>query len=503
MTLFGIPTFESLKDSVKAYWRTIRSNADTGPGSDVDLFSHALAHIGDGLHKHILNVKRLLFPSTSFGTELNEWLFALGQPDGQNGYGLIQAAGSYGTDALQVTCTAGTPTINTTHYLQDTAGRRYRINETYAFSGPGTANVDIIAITKSAATNLEAGEVLTFENPPAGIQATATLVSDLDYGRDLMTTTEGRTAVVTWLRAPNMSGNWPEWRRTTDKASPGILDIFVWNGRNNYPFGYATTDIALLQVGESGVNRIVTSAQESAVLAYLQANTPYLSLKQMRIFGQGGLAAPHTGTVSPVHKTIEVDFKLGEGAPPSKECSWNAQSEKRYVNAQTPGSKLIEVNAVYTTGPQSGETIFIDGYEATVDLEPGNASAPVSGSMAKFTVTTWPWSVDISSGRPSGNGFYVMSGGGLIADAWQAVRDHVDAIGPAKGPAASPQAGWEDNLRPDLIKAEVARASEGYIVAFPLCQVDGGSVDVAPTYDTISTIELLIDDGIAIWEDKS
>lgn len=489
---FSIPTYETLRAAVIAYWRTIRSEVDVGPKSDVDADSRGMAHIGDGLHKHAVQLKKDLFPGTARDESQDNWLYMLGQPDGTGSYGRIQPASSSGTSALAVTST-GVATVTTTDYLQDTAGLRYAPTGTTNWVGASTQNISVEAIDTGYATNLETGDTLDFISPPANINQEATLVADLDGGRDLQTNTEGSAACLDYLRAPNISGNWPEWRRAIEDSSPGIFEGYGWPGRNNYPHGYGCHDYAACQVGETGTDRVITAAQTTIIDDYLADAFPELLIKQSRHL-----------TVSTVEKLVEMEYSLVDGAPASYQCSWDAQAEQRYcVAGCDEPTKLIQVHAVYTTGPQSGETVLINGQEAVVDLEPGNAAAPVSSSMAKFTVTEWPWTGEtLESDRPSGGGYYVLSGGGLILTVWTALRAYINSLGPARGPAAAPQAGWDDTIRIDGLKREAAIAATGYIENFDLVEIDGGVVDVGPSYDTTSAVQLMIDDDIAVYETK-
>lgn len=487
---FTIPTYDQLLASAKAIWRGLRTNADTGPGSDVDIFTRTLSHIGDGLHKHVLQAVKYLFPPTATDEYLTRWLNAVGLSDGEDGYGRLQAAGSYGTDCLRVTCTLGTPTI-TNEQLEDNAGRIYKVNEAYVFAGPGTADVDCAAITEGADTNLESGATLTFISPPAGITAAATLVGDLDHGRDLETDTEGQARLIDWWRYPSLSGNWVQWKRWVEAADEGNLDAWIYAARNNQPYGWGTTDIAATQRDESGTARVITSAQETLIDDYLEENAPAQMHRQTRVL-----------TVSTVHKTVTLTYTLASGTPAANECDWDAENEKRNVIAETPGSNLIQVNAVYVTGPQSGERVLIAGLEAIVDKEPGNAGAPVSGAMDKFTVTTWPWSVDLATGRPSGSGFQVLSGGGLCLTVYDALQAYINSLGPAKCTYASPQEGWDDTIRIKFLQSKAVVAGGGWILDITDCKIDGVAADFGPSLDATSTVEQMIDDGIAVYEDK-
>jgi hypothetical protein len=413
----------------------------------------------------------------------------------------LLAAGSSGADALQVTCTSGTPTVNSTHTLQDTAGNTYAPTESYAFPGTGTYDFDIEATiwtpsTEGEQTDLDTGTVLTFDSPPAGIQSTATLVAPLTGGRNDQTEAEGREAVVDYYRYPAFGGNWPEWQREIEKAIPGEIDAYVWFGRNNYPYGYGCVDVTVLRRNQTGSNRETTTAQDATIISYASDNLPVQMTREYR-----GLS------LTTVDKTISVTYELAADSPTTFYCDWDAEQNKKTITDDDYTNKLIVVGVAYDAGViEAGDKVFIAGKEATVVLEPGNAAAPVSGSLAKFTVDTWQWEETddwLTDNGPGGTGYQVLAGGGLINTVFEEVRDHVDSLGPAKGAGtAAPIPGWQDRL---LIAQLVAAASnsitgEGASPVDFTTTIDGAASDFTPTYDSTGSVELVIYDEIQIYQ---
>jgi hypothetical protein len=45
-------------------------------------------------------------------------------------------------------------------------------------------------------------------------------------------------------------------------------------------------------------------------------------------------------------------------------------------------------------------------------------------------------------------------------------------------------------------------AGSGWILDITDCKIDGVAADYGPSTDATSTVELMIDDGIAVYEDK-
>jgi len=503
------PAIETFTAGVKAFWASLRPTADSTPYSDAWVYQHTLAHIQKGLWEMLGRVLTRLFPTTTTGPSLDRWLRFIGRPDGQGGYGLIKAHVSSGSDVLAVTFT-GVGTINPTHELTDDAGRRYRINETYTSGGAEVYNADLISIDTGLGVNLETGETLLFTNPPANVNTQATLVGDLDFGRALEEDDAGGAALVQKMQEPPLSGNWAEWRDWIEAASPGNFDGWCWPKRNNGPYGHGSTDYMATDRSELASARLTSDAQNAVLDAYIQntAGAPLLALKGARRL-----------TPTEVKKVVSYTFKLSESAPDANRCDWDANAEKRTITAIDKPTKLITVHAVYTTGPQVGDKVLIAGQEATVVLEPGNASAPVSGSMQKFTVSTWPayWDTIDLTDRHDGTGFAVCSGGGLAPTVHDAISAYVNGIngdppdgrgnlpklGPAKGAYAAPITAWDDTFRLDMVKSAAAIAAEGWIVSHTQCLIGGAAADAGPTYDTTANVQIMICPEVAVYEDKT
>lgn len=505
------PIFQDWVDDFKALWAALRPTADSTRFSDAWLYQRALGHAAKVLQEMIARGLVRFFPTTSKGNSLERWLFFIGRKDGLGSYGLIKAHVSSGSDVLAVVFT-GIDTINPTHELTDDAGRRYRIDETYVSGGAETYNADVISIDTGLATNLETGEVLTFTNPPAKVDTEATLVGDLDFGTDLEQDPSGRAALVQKMQTPSLSGNWAQWKEWIEEAIPGTLDGFVYPKRQNSPYGHGTTDFVACQRGETGSNRPWTSAQKTIVDTYLagDAEAPALAIKNGR-----GL------DFNEENRAIGYVFALSDSAPASNQCDWDAYDERRTVAAITKVDKLFEVSSDYGTGPQIGDKVFIAGEEVTVVLEPGNAGAPVSGSMKKFTVDSWPssWDTIDLTDRDDGSatGFAVCSGGGIIVTVYTAImaylngidgdspdgRGNLPKLGPAVGPYGAPITGWDDTFRLDMIKSAAAIAAGGWILSHTECDIGGVSADAGPTYDSTDTVDIMIAVEVAVLEDKT
>jgi hypothetical protein len=500
------PILSDIRAELYAQWQSYRPDADDGKYSDLWIYAQTMGRIVHSIYGGIEAFRRALMPWSSTGTYLNKWLHLFGQSNGAGGYGLILPHTSSATDALTVTCTSGTPTI-TDETLVDDAGNRYKIDETYSFAATGTYDADVVSIDTGTAVNLESGDTLTFESPPAGISETATLVKDLDGGLDQETDAEGQSRLLRALQSPSLSGNADHWVQAIEATAQGAYDAYVWSKRANQPYGYGTTDWVALQRGESGLDRITTSTQQTALDAQVEDTMPVRQMEQSRRL-----------TVTADYHIVKAAYKLAPDASSEKQVDWDGYSNQKTVSSTTIADSLIVASSAYSAGLiSSGDKVIIANQEATVDLEPGNASAPVSGSYDRFTVSSWVWDTDLSlsSDGPtaSGGSFAICAGGGIAADMLDAIVDYLDTIGPERSSYAdaSSVSPWDDTMRIPWIKNAVIDAADGDVLEVSTCEIDGATSDVSPTETSGTSCNLVVacpyagvESGeVQIYEDQS
>ncbi len=485
------PTLATIVDEIKSIWKSFRPNAATGPFSDLWIYSNTAGHVFKMAHEHLSSMLRWLMPNTTSGTYLNDWLNFMGAPDGLGSYGLIKAHVSEATAGLDVVFTAA-GAIATTDELTDVAGNRFHINENYNWPGPGgtTYSADVESIDTGLEVNAEVGDILTFVSPPANVNADATVSVQLSFGRALETDTEGLSTLLGIAQNPSLSGNWAQWQRWVEAAIPGGVDAWIFAGRNNSPFGFGTTDIAVTSRGESGEDRVISAAEEITIDTYLDTNAPAQMYKQVRILTVDAASNEHY---------VSMDYQLAEGTPAANVADWNAQANKRTVTMEAVGTKTIQVNLAYIAGViTSGDRVLLAGEEVVVDDAPGDGGL----GLDEMSFLTWPWpTVGFTlTDRGDATGFSVCSGGGLIMTVFNAIQAYVDALGPARDAYAMPLAGWDDSLRIKFLQSAAVVAGAGWILDITATTIDGAGVDIHPSYVSTSTIDLLITPEIAVFQ---
>jgi hypothetical protein len=378
----------------------------------------------------------------------------------------------------------------------DTAGNIYQISEHHTPVAATTTNVDIAAVSKGSATNLEAGAVITLSSPPGGITAAMTLVADLDDGADAETDAEGRARLAAWMRDPPCSGNVADWVKAIESASPGALHAYVWLERNNYPTGYGLVDYAALQLDEYGSAQSIApaSALGLKIIAAVEAQLPVLLMKQSRML-----------TVNPITTTaVEISLTMSDWAAESDLCDWDAETPTYAVDAATKATLLVNVDAATTaTYIAVGDRVIIDGAQAVV------THVGVAGGVAadEFKVDAWfdvydaeknpyPWPT-----AAHGVGRYCYSGGGRILSIVGALRDYVAGIGPSKDAStgADAIAGWDDTIRVNAIMSCAIVAGDGRVVDVT---VTAPGADWAPAPLSSTTSNRVVPGEIAVWEIK-
>jgi hypothetical protein len=494
MASLSLPSLDTIKAAIIAIHKAARPSADDAWGSDLWLEARKMGRAVLRLHQTAERVLNALFPSTTFGDYLDSWLRLVGAPDGLGGYGQIKLRGSTGTDAAALVSVGAGPWADV--YGQqgtDTAGNIYQISEHHTPVAATTTNVDIAAVSKGSATNLETGAVITLSSPPAGITAAMVLVADLDDGADAETDAEGRARLAAWMRDPPCSGNVADWVKAIESASPGALRPYVWLERNNYPTGYGLVDYAALQLDEYGSAQSIApaSALGLKIIAAVEAQLPVLLMKQSRML-----------TVNPVTTTtVEISLTISDWAAESDLCDWDAETPQLDVVAVSEATLTVQLSAgTAATYIAAGDRVIIDGAQAVVTASGVTAVDEIQVDAWFDTYDAeknpYPWP---TTGHGAGRACY--SGGGRILSVVGALREYVAAIGPSKDAStgADAIAEWDDTIRVNAIMSCAIVAADGRVVDVA---VTSPGADWAPAPLDSTTTNRVVPGEIVVWEIK-
>ena len=261
---YKVPSLDDMTSLLVAFWRALFPLSNVG-----SRFSYhwkrlrAIALAVTDLHAHIDQVKRSVMPNTALGDDLLEW--------GQNVFGVEKkgATPARKSAALRVYGTAASPVAADLELTHAATGLRFQTNSAGSVGAGGSVDLDVIAIDTGSQTRLNAGEYLQFVATPAGCQAKALLVLNLDEdGFDEELDSAYQNRVLAKIADPPMGGtqaDFEAWALEVD----GVALAKAYPGRA----GLGTVDVAAMHAG-SGSVRELSSTERATVLAYLQTKAP-------------------------------------------------------------------------------------------------------------------------------------------------------------------------------------------------------------------------------------
>lgn len=297
---------------------------------------------------------------------------------------LLPASG--GTGFVQIAASAGGVGIDEGRELYDEAtSLRFECAVTQTYFDKGS--VPIRGIDVGPTTNLGAGTVLRWRNPPAGLGAKATVLPDADGegltgGRNEETPDELRDRIRAERASPAAGGNDANVRRLVKEAGKKlgipIQECFV------YPCirGPGTTGFAFtLRPAKPGGSRTPNAVQIAAVLAYVVGALP----------GDDGILAC-TILEEAVTCSLEVEWDP-EADGWADLDPWPSAAGDWYVSLATSATSFkVKAAGAGTRSPQVGQSLafYNTSTGKFVRKRIGAVSGPVGG---EYTIT-----VDASNG---------------------------------------------------------------------------------------------------------
>lgn len=184
--------------------------------------------------------------------------------------GLARLPGSGAAGDVVVTC-SGVATYGAGQELLSKKGKRYRVVlSTTAGNGDP---VGIIGLDVGKATNLAAGEVLTWVSPPGSSAATCVVgIAGLTNGQEQDTDARLRERLLKNLQNPPGAGNWSQLRQWAEEASAGVEAAYVYPAVH----GPGTVHVAVTVAGapDNNYSRAAPSALVDEVRNRVLADYP-------------------------------------------------------------------------------------------------------------------------------------------------------------------------------------------------------------------------------------
>lgn len=421
MSGLTIPTraedLEAGMAAIKAERPDLAASPDTLEGALVQ----AAADLSQALYYAAQSAANDAFPDSAMddATVLRHAEWKLG-PDAQKG-----ATTSSKASALAVTGTLAGAAVTSDLTLVHTDGTRYQLTEAVTI-GAATVNVGLISISTGTQCNKLTGDTLTFESPPANIDATATLVADLSGGLDQETIDALLGRVQDAIANPPAGGRFSDYKAWAE-TYPAVAQGYVYgpssddaDGRR----GVGVVDVAVLVTG-SGTARQPTTDQVQDVQDIIDDERPETTLGTL--------------VLRPDTDSQDVDVQL----TPAPGFDWDYTENAETVDGYNAASLEIEISAPNATLAAAIDSvgyarIMEAGRILTVDLYTVGSGPVGGGDEIRLTATP-----TIAPTAPNP----IYAAGPLTAPAQQAIEDLFDLLGPARGTAADPNQAWDDTLR--------------------------------------------------------
>lgn len=362
-------------------------------------------------------------------------------------------------DALAVRGTPGSA-IPAGSTLVHEDGTRYQVTVAATLDADGAAFCTVQSIDTGTRCNRVQLDVLTFEEPPSGIQPQAQLVLALTGATDEETDAELLVRLLDAIRNPHAGGRFSDYRqwamlhakvRAAYSYGPSSASV---TGRR----GLGCVDVAILGQG-SGSARIPSTTVRDEVTELIDARRPS--------------AMAGYGTLLPA--AVEQDFSIFVEPEPDYEFDWLENGASYVASVWAPTTRTITWSPSRPASVIAGSRLQIDGVQVTVVSVNGNDTV-VNGTLSGL------------------QGKSIYPGGPLVGTVQSAIRAHMDTLGPAKGVAYDrDRAGWEDSVKPAKIYREIlgvpgvadAQVSVPSSVVSPADHAPSGTVDLL-VYGTIT-----------------
>lgn len=410
--MYTVPTLDELHQLLVDLAAALLPGIDVSRASFPGLFAKVMAAAATDNHAAIVAARADLMLTTAEGAALDAWGELLGKA--RRG-----ATGARKADGLRLVNTTGSGVAYTSGAeLTHSSGLRFQLAESGTVLASAAKDVDVAAIDTGARTRLEAGEVLQFTAPIAGIEELAVLVLDLDQdGNDAELDGPYRDRLLARLRTPPRGGAANDYVTWAIESSPLIATAYCYPNRA----GLGTVDVVALY-GGSGSERLLDAGARTALLAYLNQRRPTgATVRVLEVLEQ-----PVSSEVLARETGEEAYAWDWDDATAPVVLSWNSVTRTLTFTVDRPasmqaGHRLV-VAAAALTGKAEILTIESLSGTAAVVLEAAPTVAPVAADV-------------------------VYAAGPLSVAVRAAIVALIDQLGPAN-PAADPYGDWDGSLRP-------------------------------------------------------
>lgn len=258
-----IDSLATARKTTQGFFRNRFPGWDLGPRGFWGKLSDVLSLVVMGLLRAARVIEQDAIPSNKTSADgLNKWAFAIGLDNGDGGYGRRKADAATGGAGL---CTGlgGTVFADGLVLTASDGVTKVALSGAVTIAGapPVTGSGAGVFIAQTAGTvgNLDAGEVLTWDSPPAGADSSVTLTTGLSGGVDEDTDAATLTKIYERWQVPPKGGadaDYSAWAEAID----GVAESYVYPRRQ----GTGTVDVVIAAAG-TGTARKPSTAVQTAV----------------------------------------------------------------------------------------------------------------------------------------------------------------------------------------------------------------------------------------------
>lgn len=229
------------------------AKAATAKGTPIQLRTRMIAEMMGQVFANERALEDAQMPDTATGDDLLR-LCAI--------YGVVRSKGSGAAGDVTVTCTGSVTFAAGAELRGDKNGKVYRVVATTTVSNGGA--VGVVGKDIGKATDLAAGQLLTWTSPPGGSAPTCIVgIVGLINGQEADNDARLRARLLKRLQAPPGAGNWAQVRQWAEDASASVQDAYVYCAVH----GPGTTHVVVTIEGTAanGYNRIAPDALVTVV----------------------------------------------------------------------------------------------------------------------------------------------------------------------------------------------------------------------------------------------
>lgn len=322
----------------------------------VDILAAVWAGAAHLLHGHLEWVARQLFPDTS------EREFLLRQAAM---YDITPTPATYASGTVTATGTDGEDIVTGTVMVRASDGATYEVTADATIAG-GEATVSVEATLAGDAGNLDAGEILSFETPIAGVDSEVTVdVDGLAGGHDEEGTEEVRDRLILRLQQPPTGGSDQDYIAWALEVA-GVTRAWVFRHEN----GLGTVVVRFVMDGQ---NPIIPSAGDvTAVQTKLNSERPVTA----EVTAEAPVALPVNFTIAVVPNTAAVKAAV------------EAELADLLLREAAPGDGLTDQGTILLSAIRTaiGVAEGLEDYTLTV---PAADVEPDLGEIATMGTVTW------------------------------------------------------------------------------------------------------------------